>query len=191
MIHLKTFNKKQLESFVSSGEFQKYDFLPITQHRAKSQIANPKANDDQTLLILAFDDDHLAGYLGCLPDNFKMDNETFCYAWLSTLFISNQFRGKKIAQKLLNKAFDEYNGNIAITEFTKEAESLYNKIGVFKYIEPKEGKDIISEQIWRTLFRLKKKKTAFLKPVFRIADSAANFFISIKNSFYKTSRFSC
>lgn len=185
MIHLKTFNKKQLESFVSLGEFQKYDFLPITQHRAKSQIANPKANDDQTLLILAFDDDHLAGYLGCLPDNFKMDNETFRYAWLSTLFISNQFRGKKIAQKLLNKAFDEYNGNIAITEFTKEAESLYNKIGVFKYIELKEGKRYYFRTDLENIIPSKKEKTAFLKPAFRIADSAANFFISIKNSFIR------
>jgi len=185
MIHLKTFNRKQLDSFVSSGEFQKYDFLPITEHRAKSQIANPKADHDQILLILAFYDDQLAGYIGCLPDDFKLDDETFRYAWLSTLFISSRFRGKKIAQALLNRAFDEYNGNIAITEFTKEAESLYNKIGVFKYIKPKEGKKYYFRTDLETIIPSRKERTKFLKPIFRIADSVANFFISIKNSFIK------
>lgn len=189
MIHLKTFNKKQLEIFISSGEFQSYDFLPITEHRAKSHIKNPKANDDQTLLILAFDDDQLAGYIGCLPDRFKINDQTINYAWLSTLFISNQFRGKKIAQTLLNKAFEEYHGNIAITEFTKEAESLYNKIGVFRYIKPKQGERSYFRTDLETIIPSRKEKTKPLQPVFRIADSVCNFFISIKNSFVKQSTF--
>ncbi|RZJ47090.1 MAG: N-acetyltransferase [Chryseobacterium sp.] len=189
MIHLKTFNKKQLEIFVSSGEFQQYDFLPITEHRAKSHIANPKATDDQILLILAFDDEKLAGYLGCLPDEFTIDDKIFRYAWLSTLFISDEFRGKRIAQTLLNKAFDEYDGNIAITEFTKEAESLYNKIGVFKYIKPKEGKRYYFRTDLETIIPLKKEKTKPFKPVFKMADSIANFIISIKNSFVKQPNF--
>ncbi|MCU7618578.1 GNAT family N-acetyltransferase [Chryseobacterium sp. PBS4-4] len=189
MIHLKTLNKKQLENFVSSGEFQQYDFLPITEHRAKSHITNPKANDEQTLLILAFDDDQLAGYIGCLPDEFLIDGKALHYAWLSTLFISDQFRGKRIAQTLLNRAFDEYSGNIAITEFTKEAESLYNKIGVFKYIKPKQGKRYYFRTDLETIIPSKKENTKPFKPVFKIADSVANFFISIKNSFVKQPRF--
>lgn len=183
MIHLKTFNKKQLGEFVSSGDFKKYDFLPITTHRAYSQINNPKANDDQTLLILALDDDKLAGYLGCFPDNFLIDGKKFNYAWLSTLFISNQFRGKRIAQQLLDKAFEEYNSNIAITEFTKEAESLYNKIGVFQYIQPKVGKRYYFRTDLATIIPAKKPKTENIKPLLSLGDSVLNSFISVKNCF--------
>ena len=189
MIHLKTLNKKQLEIFIASGEFQKYDFLPITEHRAKSYINNPKANDEQTLLILAFDDDRLAGYIGCLPDEFSIDGKTFHYAWLSTLFVSGQFRGKRIAQTLLNKVFEEYQGNIAITEFTKEAESLYRKIGVFKYINSKLGKRYYFRTDLETVIPSKKKKTKPFKLVFKIVDSIANFIISIKNSYVKQPSF--
>jgi GNAT superfamily N-acetyltransferase len=189
MIHLKTLNKKQLENFISSGEFLSYDFLPITEHRAKSHITNPKANDEQTLLILAFDDDQLAGYIGCLPDEFTIDGKIIHYAWLSTLFISDQFRGKKIAQTLLNKAFEEYQGNIAITEFTKAAESLYRKTGVFKYIKPKPGKRFYFRTDLETIIPSKNKKAKPFKPVFKIADSVINFIISIKNSFIKQPRF--
>jgi GNAT superfamily N-acetyltransferase len=185
MIHLKTLNKKTLEEFVSSGDFKKYDFLPITAHRAKSHIHNPKATDEQTLLILAFDDEKLAGYLGCFPDTFNIEGKTFNYAWLSTLFISNEFRGKRIAQSLLNKAFEEYNGNIALTEFTKEAESLYNKIGVFEYIQPKNGKRYYFRTDLAHIIPSKKPSLKLLKPLFQLGDVAINTCISIKNSFIK------
>ncbi|GEN77580.1 GNAT family N-acetyltransferase [Chryseobacterium hagamense] len=189
MIRLKTFNKKQLEAFVSSGDYKQYDFLPITRHRAVSHISNPKANEDQTLLILAFDDDKLAGYLGCFPDHFMTDGKAFCYAWLSTLFISNEFRGKKIAQSLLNKAFKEYQGNIAITEFTKEAESLYNKIGVFRYIKPKHGKKYYFRTDLAQIIPSKKPQTKPLKSIFRLADSVINTLISVKSSFVQNPGF--
>lgn len=185
MIHLKTLNKKKLEEFVSSGEFKNYDFLPITEHRAKSHIKNTKAEENQALLILAFDDEKLAGYIGCFPDNFKVDGQQFNYAWLSTLFISDQLRGKKIAQTLLNKVFEEYGGNIAITEFTKEAESLYHKIGAFNYIEPKIGKRYYFRTDLKTIIPLKREKTRFLKPIFKATDFLFNSLISLKNFFTK------
>lgn len=189
MIHLKTLNKKSLEKFISSGDFKKYDFLPITAHRAKSHIQNPKATDEQTLLILAFDDEKLAGYLGCFPDTFHIEGKIFNYAWLSTLFISNEFRGKRIAQSLLNKAFEEYNGNIALTEFTAEAESLYNKIGVFEYIQPKNGKRYYFRTDFAHIIPSKKPSTQFLKPIFQIGDLIINTLISVKNSFVKKPNF--
>ncbi|KMQ69168.1 GNAT family acetyltransferase [Chryseobacterium sp. FH2] len=185
MIHLTTLNRKELEEFVSSGDFKKYDFLPITTHRAQSHSKNPKANDGQTLLILAFDDDELAGYLGCFPDNFTIDGKIFNYAWLSTLYISNKFRGKRIAQNLLNRAFEEYNGNIAITEFTKEAESLYNKIGLFQYIAPKNGKRYYFRTDFRNIIPAKKPGTKALKPIFNIGDTILNSLLSVKNSLIK------
>lgn len=181
MIQLKTLNKKQLAEFVSSGDFEKYDFLPITAHRAKSHINNPKAKDEQTLLILAFENEDLAGYIGCFPDEFNIKDNRFSYAWLSTLFISEKFRGKRIAQQLLNKVFEEYNGNIAITEFTKEAESLYNKIGIFNYIEPKVGKRFYFKTDLATIIPVKKPKFKSIQPLFSIADGVFNGVVSLKN----------
>ncbi len=182
MIHLRTLNKKQLEELVSSGDFKKHDFLPISEHRAKSQIKNPKADHHQTLLILAYDDEQLAGYLGCLPDDFDLNGERFSYAWLSTLYVSHKFRGKRIAQSLLNRAFEEYNGNIAITEFTPEAESLYNKIGVFRYIQPKAGKRFYFRTELATIIPSKKPSMKPFQPFFSIGDRLLNSFISLKNS---------
>lgn len=183
MIELKTLNKQSLQEYISSGKYRSDVFIPITKHRAESQIKNPKADEDQTLMILAYEDEKLAGYLGCLPDFFLINDKKLRYAWLSTLFISDDFRGKRIAQQLLEKAFEVYNGNIVITEFTPAAESLYNKIKVFKYIPPKTGKRFYLKTDFQQIIPAKKPQLKGLKPIFKFSDLIFNSLISLKNSF--------
>ncbi|NIF07531.1 GNAT family N-acetyltransferase [Chryseobacterium sp. Tr-659] len=181
MIQLKTFNRKELEDFISSGDFEQYDFLPITKHRALSHIRNPKAGDEDTLLILAFHEERLAGYVGCFPDCFDIDGKKIRYAWLSTLYINPEFRKERPAKKLLKKVFEEYEGKIAITEFTKEAEALYNIMGVFEYVFPKEGKRYYFRTDAAKMIPEKKPGTKKIEPLFHILDAAANLLISTKN----------
>lgn len=181
MITLKTFNRRELEDFISSGDFQQYDFLPITRHRALSHIQNPKVSDKDVLLILAFYEEKLIGYVGCFPDNFTIDGKEIRYAWLSTLYVNPEYRKKRPAKALLKRVFEEYEGRIAITEFTKEAEALYNIMGVFEYVFPKEGKRYYFRTDAAKMIPEKKPGTKPLRPLFQILDVAANGLISIKN----------
>ncbi|KPE49422.1 GNAT family N-acetyltransferase [Chryseobacterium indologenes] len=185
MIELKTFNRKELEDFISSGSFQQYDFLPVTRHRAESQIRNPKASDEQILLILAFHQDQLAGYAGCFPDSFVTGEKVIPYAWLSTLYVHPEFRKKRVAKKLLKKACEEYDGRIAITEFTAEAEALYTIMGVFEYIFPKEGKKYYFRADAAGIIPDKKPETKALKPLFQVLDAITNSILSVKNIMVK------
>ncbi|WP_336703834.1 GNAT family N-acetyltransferase [Chryseobacterium indologenes] len=181
MITLKTFNRRELEGFISSGDFQQYDFLPITRHRALSHIQNPKASDKDVLLILAFSEEKLVGYVGCFPDCFTIDGKEIRYAWLSTLYVNPEYRKKRPAKALLKRVFEEYEDRIAITEFTKEAEALYNIMGVFEYVFPKEGMRYYFRTDAAKMIPEKKPGTKPLKPLFKILDAAANGLISIKN----------
>ncbi|WP_426477441.1 GNAT family N-acetyltransferase [Chryseobacterium sp. CBSDS_008] len=181
MIALKTYNRKELEDFISSGAFQQYDFLPVTRHRALSHIQNPKASEEDILLILALYEEKLVGYVGCFPDNFVMNGEEIRYAWLSTLYVNPEYRKKRPAKTLLKKAFEAYEGRIAITEFTKEAEALYNIMGVFEYVFPKKGKRYYFRTDAAKMIPEKKPVTQPLKPLFQMLDAAANGLISIKN----------
>ncbi|WPO90085.1 GNAT family N-acetyltransferase [Chryseobacterium sp. HR92] len=181
MIVLRTFNRKELEDFIFSGDFQQYDFLPITKHRALSHIQNPKATEEDTLLILAFFEEKLIGYVGCFPDCFEVDGKEIRYAWLSTLYVNPEYRKKRPAKALLKRVFEEYEGRIAITEFTKEAEALYNIMGVFEYVFPKEGKRYYFRTDAAKMIPEKKPGTKPLKPLFHTLDAAANLLISIKS----------
>ena len=56
-----------------------------------------------------------------------------------------EYRKKRPAKSIAEKSFEEYEGRIAITEFTKEAEALYNIMGVFEYVFPKKANATTSE----------------------------------------------
>lgn len=183
MIELRCLNKKMLEEFIGSGEFESFDFLPITKHRAWSQIRNPKASDEDVLLALAFSDGKLAGYLGAFPDELQVGDQRVKFAWLSTLFVHENFRGKRIAQQLLDMVFQKYGGKIVMTEFTPEAENLYNKTKKFQYIAPKIGKRFYFKSQMAEIIPRKKPAVSFLKPILRMTDWVANFLISTQNYF--------
>lgn len=122
MIRIETYNKIQLKELLNSDKFLSFDFLPITKHRALSHIQNPRAKDEDILLTLALEEEKLAGYLGTFPDEIITEENNIKFAWLSTLYVNENFRWKKIDQKLLDQAYLSYNNKIGITEFTKEAE---------------------------------------------------------------------
>lgn len=176
MIFLETYNKSQLEKLIHSEKFQHFPFLPITVHRAISHINNPNLEHDSTTLILAFENENLAGYIGVMADCIIHNEQKISVGWLSTLFVHPNFRGKKIAQQLLNKACDEYEGKILITEFTPEAESMYLKSKMFSYQTPLEG---VSYHFFSNLQKIlptKNVKWNRISSILKLNDTAINFF---------------
>lgn len=181
MMQLKTLNKKELKDFITSGDYQQYDFLPITEHRAISHINNPQATEEQTLLILAFYEGKLAGYMGCLPDYFSIEDKNISFAWLSTLYVSEEFRGKKIAKALLKKALEAYENRVIMAEFTKEAEVFFNHMGNVENVFPKSGKRYYFKVDSTTFIIGKKPWAKTFSPLLQMGDKVANTLIGLKN----------
>jgi GNAT superfamily N-acetyltransferase len=93
---------------------------------------NPRAEPDDTLLILAWLEGELVGYLGVLPDlYFVADKPPEKCGWLSCLWVSDQHRGKSIAKLLVTKGVQAIGGRVLLTEFTPQAKQLYDKLGFF------------------------------------------------------------
>ncbi len=179
MITLKTYNRKQLQELINSEMFGEFRFIPISKHRAISQINNPRATHEDTLLILAFSEGELAGYIGILPDDLFLKKERVHIGWLSTIFVHSDFRGKKIAQILLAKACEEYVGNIMLTEYTPVAEAIYKKSGFFEEIPFLEGKAFHYYFNLATILPTKNDKLKKAVPLLKGIDSLANFCIEI------------
>lgn len=183
MINLKTFNKSELEKLVHSERFKNFPFKPISFHRAISHIKNPRAGENETLLILAFEDQKIAGYIGILPDKIFKGNEVFSCGWLTTLWIHPEFRGKKIAQKLLSKACDEYKGQIIITEFTPEAENMYVKSDYFVQQKSLEGRSYHLRSNLKKILPSKNKKWKKSLPLLKLFDFSINSLIKFSQLF--------
>ncbi|MCG2792106.1 MAG: GNAT family N-acetyltransferase [Weeksellaceae bacterium] len=193
MINIVGLNKLQLKGFTACEHFQKLAFAPISAFREISQTHNPRANDDDVLLFLAYNADQLAGYFGILPDELTLpDGEKIHFGWLSTLFVSEDFRGLKIAPQLLLAAEKAYSQNLMVTEFTPSAERLYRKSAMFEDFAIKNGVRYYFQSNLAQILPSKREIFAKNKKILKHTDNLVNTFIPYfspgKNHLYKISK---
>ncbi len=186
-------NKQQLKGFTTTGDFQHFPFAPISGFREISHVHNPRAKENDILLFLAYDDEELAGYFGILPDNVMLANgEIIHFGWLSTLYVSEKFRGKRIAPQLLFAAEKAYNKMLIVTEFTVSAEKLYRKIGIFEDLTTKNAVRYYFKSNLAELLPFKKEIFEHNKSRLKRFDNLINIFIPYlsngKNHLYKISK---
>ncbi len=68
MMEIKAFTVADLKTALVSEDFWLTETLPITKHRALSYSRNPRAEEDDLVLLVAYQDNRVIGYLGILPD---------------------------------------------------------------------------------------------------------------------------
>ncbi|WP_379963574.1 GNAT family N-acetyltransferase [Epilithonimonas sp. UC225_85] len=193
MINIVGLNKHQLKGFTRSEGFKKFYFAPISELREISHANNPRATDQDILLYLAYDNDELAGYVGILPDDVTLaTGEKIHFGWLSTLFVSEKFRGMQVAPQLLFEVEKNYDKNLIVTEFTTSAQRLYRKIGMFQDLTVKKAVRYYFKSNLAELLPFKKEIFENNKPLLKKLDNLINTFIpylsSGKNHLYKISK---
>lgn len=182
MIEIKLLNRQGLADYIYSEEYEQSPVVPITRHRALSQIRNPRAAAEDVLLLLAYEGANLVGYLGVLPD--RMNGQLKC-GWMSCLWIAPEHRGKQIAQKLLQQCFEAWGQKLLATEFTAPAKKLYDKTGLFRDLQIKRGIRLYLRADLHTLLTPRKawfSKIAFL---FKAFDTAVNFVLDARFLFWR------
>src|SRR4030042_1368284 len=138
-MEIRRLNKKDLKQFIDSDEFHSMPVIPITKHRALSHLFNPRASDDDLLLLLALEDNRMVGYLGILAD-FLYDRDTvYKVGWLSASWVDPSMRRKGIAGKLLHEALDAWNNHILVGDWVPTSFGVYQKSGAFTDLACREG----------------------------------------------------
>jgi GNAT superfamily N-acetyltransferase len=182
MIDIQTLNKLQLEAFIASDQFKTMPDVPISTRRAIAQCHNPRAGADDILLLLAWLDGEMVGYLGVLPDwYFPAGNPTPC-GWLSCLWVSDRHRGKSIAKKLVTQGAAAMGGHIVLTEFTPVAKQLYDKLGLFTDLRRARGIRLYFRLELERLLPPKHRFFEKTKGLLSLIDWSSNLHIDVWNS---------
>ena len=63
-MEIKAFTVADLKTALVSEDFWLTKTLPITKHPALSYSRNPRAEEDDPVLLVAYQDDRVVGYLG-------------------------------------------------------------------------------------------------------------------------------
>ena len=64
--------KKDITEYIQNTTFWNQSFLSITKHRLYSHYMNPNCDDDDIVLLLAYLDDEVVGYMGVFIDVIKI-----------------------------------------------------------------------------------------------------------------------
>lgn len=174
---IKTLNPKELFEFISNDAYDTLAVVPISKHRAISHINNPRVDPEDTIMILAYIDDVMVGYLGVFADRLHFENEISKAGWLSCMWVNPITRGKGVAKKLLQTALNDWNQKILVTEFTVPAKGLYDRSKAFQDLQIRTGVRVFLRYSLHQVLPPKKEIFQHLKPLLKLADASANLLI--------------
>lgn len=182
-MEIKTLTPCQLEALISSDTFRRMPVLPISTHRALSHIHNPRVEENDVIMIMAYEGEEMVGYLGVLADEiYNERGEGFKCGWLSCLWVNPLVRGKGIAKQLLQTAFTTWDNRILVTEFTPEAKGLYDRSANFNDLRISKGLRCYLRFNLHEVLPKKNESYAKLKLPLQIADTIANVPVALKLS---------
>ena len=179
MIDLKALNRSGLEAFISSPEFEQLPAIPISRHRAHSQIKNPRAVDSDVLLILAYCGTEIVGYLGTMPDRVEISGKTYRCAVLSCIWVKPEFRKRDVSIKLIGKSHEFYDLIIG-TDYVPAIFKMYVRSGFFGEEHKLEGVRLYMRMDLHSILPPKKKVFKKIKPLLYVGDQVMNVFLDFR-----------
>ncbi|HTS12546.1 MAG TPA: hypothetical protein VMH00_10545 [Candidatus Limnocylindrales bacterium] len=118
--------KRGLKELLGDERFWIQSRLPITKRRAISQVSNPRAEDDDTVLITAYCYGELVAYLGILPDSVVIESrEPVKFGWLTAWWADKRSEYRLAGMKVLVAAMKKYPNRLAASSPVTEAAQVY------------------------------------------------------------------
>jgi hypothetical protein len=182
-VEIKTFTVADLKTALVSEDFWLTDTLPITKHRALSYSRNPRAGEEDPVLLVAYQDNRVIGYLGILPDKIFVDDDVYKLGWLTSWWVDPSFATAGVGAILLFKALNAYDQYIGVSGGSREARKALHASQRFLALKPLQGLDIrlrltLTRDIPRRLPALK-----LFRGLFKIFDVMTDEVVNFR-SFY-------
>jgi GNAT superfamily N-acetyltransferase len=129
----------ELDAFAKSTEYKQFDVIPISQNRINSYMNNPRANPNDFVLYLLFDNKLLVGFRTLLADTFTTNGKTEQFAWLSGSWVHPNYRRKGISSNLFKEVYNDWAGKVLYTNYAPNSKALYEKSKKFDQLVSKPG----------------------------------------------------
>lgn len=120
-----------LPAFVASPAYKTLADIPISTQRAQSYAHHPSADSTDKVLYLAWEDKKLIGYRLLLPDIIYLNTGPKKIAWYSCLWVHPEYRRQGIARQLIDKARQDWQGQLAYQNPAPAAHLAHQQTGDF------------------------------------------------------------
>jgi len=181
---IKRISKKDIPLFLDSPVFWNLPFLSITRHRLFAHSRNPMCDDDDIVLLLAYDNDNIVGYMGAYVDRIIINNISQKISWLSTWWVHPNTKGKGIGRRLLETMYTVHNGKIGVSQFTPSAKRIYEKSHYFNFFKKIEGYKFIYRSNLSVVLPLVNSRFSAFRIPLKFIDKIFNLFFNLKLKIY-------
>ena len=176
-MQIKEIKISDLQDFIESEIFTNSKEIPITPHRAISQINNPRADTNDVVLITAYNENNdLIGYVGALPDEIYCKHKI---AWNSCWYVNNTL-GKTIALPLFLQFVKKWNGKILLRDLTDHTRKIIQSLPYFEVVRVEYRTRYYTRFYLTDLFAKKWPSLAFLKIPLKFTDILLNSYIILR-----------
>ncbi len=184
-MEIKTFTVADLRTALLSEDFWLTKTLPITKHRALSYSRNPRADKDDPVLLVAYQDNQVIGYLGILPDKIFVNSAVYKFGWLTSWWVNPSCAMTGVGAVLLFKALNAYHQHLGVSGGSKEARKSLHASQKFIALKPLKGLEIrfrfnVTGAVCRKLPTLK-----MLRVLFKLFDVMLDEIVNFRYFFWK------
>ncbi len=180
MIEIKKIYKKDIHELLNDSSFWNQSFLSISKHRLLAHSKNPNSEDNDIVLLLAYIDNELLGYMGVFIDKINIDGSEKKISWLSTWWVHPKTKGTGIGREILSTMYNANKGQIGISQFTPSAKRVYDKSGYFTTLKNNIGIKAVLRSNLAFLIPVLFPKIPKFDSIFKIIDTFLNIFINCK-----------
>lgn len=188
MINVEKIALKDLSNFFYSDVFKSSENKPISKARMISYLNNPRAKDDDIVLVMAFKENILIGYRTILADHFFIKGEKYRFGWLSGSWVHPKHRRKGISTLLFNEVIKEWDCQLMYSNYAVASKLLLDKTNKFQQFYELNGARFYNRFSLADI--LQNKSDLFFKTKFfwQLTDLIFNFFLEFKYVFIKTNQ---
>jgi len=184
-MEIKKYTVTDLKSELVSEDFWQTQTLPVTKHRALSYSRNPRANQDDPVLLVAYQDTQVIGYLGILPDIIFADDVGYKLGWLTGWWVDPASATTGVGAILLFAALNAYDQKVGVSGSSRTAGKALQASQKFVAIKSLRGLDIrlrlnATGDILRKFPLLK-----IFRGLFKIFDSVMDTVVNLKISIWR------
>ena len=185
IMEIKALTVADLKSALDSEAFWQTSTLPITKHRAISFIHNPRADEDDVVLMVAYRERQVIGYLGVLPDKIYIRNTEYKLGWLTSWWVDPGKATTGVGAMLLFKALNAYNQYLGVSGASKEGRKALKASQRFTAFYSLKGLEVrLRFNLTKTMLR-KSPAMKTLRGLFKAIDALTDEIVNLRNFFWR------
>jgi len=184
-MEIKTFTVADLRTALLSADFWHTKTLPITKHRAISFIHNPRADEDDPVLLVAYEESQVIGYLGILPDKLFVNDTVYKFGWLTSWWVDPSSATTGVGAILLFRALNAYQQELGVSGGSKDARKVLDASQKFMALKTLKGLDIKFRLNVTGAILRKRPALNIFRIVFKIFDDVMDEIVNLRNFFWK------